>query len=102
MIRDNATHRVLKISELTRLIASHLVLTNPQSAVNLSRACRCLEEPTLSILWGARQWSLCTLLKVLPKGTWEYPSSDRDVVCCPGPLLRESNADVLGYLASSR
>jgi len=89
MIHDNATYHVLKISELTRLIASHLVLTNQKSAVNLACACRYLEEPTLSILWGAQQWSLCTLLKVLPKGTWEYPSPDEDVVCCPGPLPRE-------------
>ena len=72
MTHDSTPHRVLKISELTRHIASQLVLIDSRrSAVNLACACRCLEEPVLSILWE-RQWSLITLLGVLPKETWEF------------------------------
>jgi len=72
MIHDSTPRRVLKISELTRLIASQLILTNSRkSAVNLACACRSLEEPVLSALWRT-QWSLITLLRVLPEETWEY------------------------------
>jgi len=72
MIHDSTPHRVLKISELTRHIASQLVLTHSRrSTVNLACACRCLEEPVLSTLWET-QWSLITLLRVLPKETWEF------------------------------
>jgi len=71
MIRDSTPHRVLKINELTRLIASQLVLISRKSAVNLACACRCLEEPVLSALWRT-QWSLFILLRVLPKETWEF------------------------------
>ena len=71
MIHDSTPYRVLKISELTRLIASHLVLIDAKdSAVSLACACQSLEEPILSTLWET-QWSLFTLLKVLPEGTWE-------------------------------
>ena len=72
MIHDSTPHRALKISELTRLIASQLVLTHSRkSAVNLACACRCLEEPVLSTLWET-QSSLFTLLRVLPKETWGF------------------------------
>ena len=72
MIRDSTPHRVLKIGELTRLIASQLVLTHSRrSAVNFACACRCLEEPVLSTLWET-QSSLITLLRVLPKETREF------------------------------
>lgn len=66
MIHNDTPHRIFKISELTRLIASQLVLINRKDAVNLAYACRYLEEPVLSTLWET-QWSLCTLLKVLPE-----------------------------------
>jgi len=66
MTHDNTPNRVLKISELTRLIASKLVLVSRQSAVNLACVCRSLEEPVLSTLWET-QSSLVTLLGVLPK-----------------------------------
>ena len=72
MTHNGTPHHVLKISELTRLIASQLVLTHSRkSAVNLACACRCLEEPVLSTLWET-QSSLITLLRVLPKETWEF------------------------------
>jgi len=82
MIRDSTPHRVLKISELTRLIASQLVLVSRKSAVNLACACRSLEEPVLSTLWET-QSSLITLLRVLPKETWEvwYPRFGQSMVC---------------------
>ena len=71
MIHDGTPHRVFKISELTRHIASQLVLTHSRkSAVNLACACRSLEEPVLSILWETER-SMDTLLRVLPKGTWQ-------------------------------
>jgi len=69
MTHDSTPYRVLKISELTRHIASQLVLIHSRkSAVNLACACRSLEEPVLSTLWET-QWSLVTLLNALPKGT---------------------------------
>jgi len=72
MIRDSTPHRVLKINESTRLITSQLVLIGSRkSAVNLACACRCLEEPVLSTHWET-QSSLFTLLRVLPKETWEF------------------------------
>jgi len=72
MIRDSTPHPVLKIDELTRHIASQLVLIGGRkSAVNLACACRCLEEPVLSTLWET-QSSMITLLWVLPKETWKF------------------------------
>jgi len=70
-LRHHTTpHRVFKIDELTRLIASHLVvIRGRKSAVNLARVCRCLEEPVLNTLWEAQD-SPHTLLKVLPEETW--------------------------------
>ena len=69
MINDGTSHRIFRISELTRVIASHLVLISQGSAVNLACAYRYLEEPVLSTLWET-QSSLYTLLEVLPKDTW--------------------------------
>ena len=82
MTHDSTPHRVLKISELTRLIASQLVLISRKSAVNLACACRSLEEPILSTLWET-QSSFVTLLKVLPEGTskLQYPGLGGDMVC---------------------
>jgi len=69
---ESTPELVFKISELTRVIATHLVLTdNGGGAVNLACASRYLEEPVLSTLWEM-QLSLCTLLRVLPRGTWEF------------------------------
>lgn len=73
MIRDSPPHRVFKISELTRLIASHLILISQESAVNLACTSRHLEEPVLSTLWETQQ-SLHTLLQVLPEETRACPS----------------------------
>ena len=68
MIYQSAPHRVLKISELTRLIASQLVLESQKSTVNLACVCRYLEEPVLGTLWET-QHSFCTLLEVLSEDT---------------------------------
>ena len=55
---------LLKISELTRLIAGQLILIHAEnSAVNPACACRSFEEPILSMLWET-QSSLYTLLGV--------------------------------------
>lgn len=70
MIDDGTPHRIFRISELTREIASHLLLISQGSAVNLGCVCRYLEEPALSTLWET-QSSLYPLLEVLPKDTWE-------------------------------
>jgi len=82
MIHDSAPHRVLKISELTRLIANKLVLISRKSTVNLACVCRSLEEPVLSTLWET-QSSLFTLLGVLPEETWElqYQTFINSMVC---------------------
>jgi len=70
MTDDSAPLRVFRINELTRFIASQLILINQQSAVNLACACRYLEEPVLSTLWETHR-SLNTLLRVFPEETWE-------------------------------
>ena len=70
MTDHHTPNRIFKISELTRLIASQLVLISQQSAVNLACACRCLEEPALSTLWET-QGSLWILLEVLPGEAWD-------------------------------
>ena len=82
MIGDSTAHRVFKIGELTRAVASQLVLTGKKNAVNLACASRYLEEPVLSTLWGV-QSSLCTLLKVLPGEYWNVDKTkwNCDVVC---------------------
>ena len=71
MTHDSTPYRVLKISELTRLIASQLVLISQRSTVNLACACRSLEEPILSTLWET-QSSLDTLLGALPEETRKF------------------------------
>ena len=72
MIHDSTPYRVLKISELTRLVASQFVLIGAKgSAVNLACVCRSFEEPALSTLWET-QWASYILLQVLPEETWEY------------------------------
>jgi len=86
MIHDSTPHRVLKISELVRHIASQLVLIDAEgSAVNLACACRSLEEPILSTLWET-QWSLYTLLRVLPEENWGSHSKTQ-MVCGLDPQL---------------
>ena len=65
MSHDSAPSSIFKISELTRLIASQLIVISPKSAVSLACGSRYLEEPVLSTLWEM-QGSLCTLLEVLP------------------------------------
>jgi len=84
MIHDSTPHRVLKISELARNIASQLVNAEG-SAVNLACACRSLEEPILSTLWET-QSSLYILLRVLPAKNWESHSKTQ-VVCDLDPQL---------------
>lgn len=93
MIHDNTPNRIFGISELTRLIASQLVLISRKSAVNFACACRRLEEPVLSTLWET-QYELCTLLGVLPEETWIFgkPGYTKRVVCGLDPLEEESNA----------
>ena len=82
MTHDSTPRRVFEIDELTRLIASQLVLISRQSTVNLACTCRSLEEPNLSTLWET-QSSMSTLLGVLPKETWKtrYREYGECVVC---------------------
>ena len=101
MIDDNSPHRIFKISELTRLIASHtLAGTSPTSAVNLACACRYLEEPVLSTLWE-RQLSFESLLKVLPEANWECDSlvSGEKVVCDLESPVWESERSIVGVIS---
>jgi len=95
IVDDDAPNRVFKIGELARLIASQLVLVSRNSAVNLARTCRHLEEPALSTLWKTQD-SLDTLLKALPDVTWvyEYPAVGSSVVRDLDHPLKESNAQV--------
>ena len=71
MIDGSAPHRVFKIGELTRLIARQLISDSQESAVDLACACRYLEEPVLSTVWETQD-SLCILLRILPRDTWEW------------------------------
>ena len=96
MIDDSALHRVLKIGELTRAIASHLTPMSRMSAVDLACTCRYLEEPVLSTLWE-EQSRLDYLLGVLPEETRDfvYPGFGEWVVRGLGlMLLQVSNAQV--------
>ena len=78
MSHDSTPYHVLNISELTRLIASQLVLIGAEkSAVNLACACRSLEEPVLSTLWETK-YHFFILLSVLPEGTWELQEPEDD------------------------
>jgi len=86
MIHDSTPYHALNISELTRFIASQLVLTGAEkSAVNLACACRSLEEPVLSTLWE-RQCHFFALLKVFPEGTWELQDYEDSELC--GRMVR--------------
>ena len=89
MIDNSASHRVFKISELTRLIAGQLVPKCRGSAANLACACRHLEVPVLSTLWETQE-SLFVLLETLPRDTWEWPLGI--VVRDPNILLEEPDA----------
>ena len=91
MIHNSASHRVFKIGELTRLIASQLISIDRGSVVNLACACRCLEEPVLSTLWEI-QWLLDILLGVLPEGTWNFDGPGLGVVCGPESLPERLDA----------
>ena len=62
---SNMHHQVFEIAELARLISRELVLMHRASAVSLACACRSLEEPALSSLWGFQD-SLTTLIGVSP------------------------------------
>jgi len=101
MIYDGTPHRIFRISELTRLIASQLTLISPKSTASLACACRHLEEPVLSSLWQTQQ-SLDTLLKVLPGETWRCDNSGpgTSVVRGPDPPFENSSAQVGGYFSS--
>ena len=81
MNHDSTPLRVFRISELTRIIASQLILTSRESAVNFACTRRCLEEPVLSTLWETQK-SLPILLRMLPKTTWYVDNLGRDCTVC--------------------
>jgi len=93
MIHESTPHRVLKINELTRLIASQLVLISRKSTVNLACACRSLEEPVLSALWET-QSSVLDLLETFPEEHWElqYEVYTKSMVCGLYPPLERLKA----------
>ena len=92
MIHGGAPHRIFRISELTRLIASQLILISEGNTVNLACTCRYLEEPALSTLWET-QGSLEILLKALPGETWDFEEVGWDRVVCGLDLpLEKMNA----------
>lgn len=94
MTHDDAPHRVFKIWELARLIASQLaVIRGHKSAVNLACACRYLEEPVLSALWETQR-SLTTLLELLPgeNHRYDHEMTPTGSVCGLNFSLGEPNA----------
>jgi len=61
-------HPIIEISELTQLVANHLLLVSPKSLVPFACTYRALEEQALSTLWS-EQSSLRILIKsTLPPG----------------------------------
>ena len=91
MIHESAPHRVFKISELTRFIASQLVPLDSEAAVNLACVCRCLEESVLSTLWET-QSSLYTLVEVLPEEAWKSEYQSGGVVRSLDLLMEKQEA----------
>lgn len=73
--RDGAPHRVFKISELSRLIASELVFTSQKSTANPACACRPLEGARPQRIMG----DATVLLSILPKETWYYQLDAHEV-----------------------
>jgi len=53
---------IIEISELTQLVADHLLLDGQQSLVSLACTCRALEKQALSTLWS-EQSSLDILIE---------------------------------------
>ena len=82
MIQDTPNH-IFNIGELTKLIASQLVLISRKSTVNLACAVTvgALKNRS-SALWET-QSTLCALLESLPGGKWdfEHPEFCKHVVC---------------------
>jgi hypothetical protein len=83
-------HQIIEISELTQLVADHLLLVGSESLVSLACTCRALEEQALSTLWS-EQWSLEILIKsILPPETLDRhrfpPVQVRDSDCCPAHI----------------
>jgi len=73
-------HPIVEISELTQLVADHLLLDGQQGLISLACTCRALEEQALSTLWS-KQSSLETLIKsTLPPN-----------VLTPRPALRRDD-----------
>ena len=102
MIHDSTPHRVFKISELTKLIASQLIPINQKSAVHLACSSRYLEEPVLSTLWET-QPSLYTLLLVLPRQTWHTEDEDGGLsgrVRDPNLPSGKSNVEIYSFFFS--
>ena len=91
MIHNDTPFRVFKISELTRVISSQLILISPKDAVHLACTCRCLEEPVLSTLWETQE-SLPTLLKALPEAHRASGAGRNFTVCGLDLLLGRSEA----------
>ena len=91
MIDDKTPHRIFRIVELARLIASRLVLTNLKSAVGLACARRCLEEPVLSTLREI-QHAFRALLDVFREETLELERRPTEyVVRGRFPLMERSS-----------
>jgi len=65
-------HPIIEISELTQLVADHLLPDGQKSLVSLACTCRALKEQALRTLWSEQQ-SLKTLVGcTLPPGTSSY------------------------------
>ena len=80
MTHDSTPLRVFRISELTRIIASQLILTSRESAVNFACTRRCSKNRS-SARYGTQK-SLPVLLRMLPKTTWYVDNSGRDCTVC--------------------
>lgn len=66
-------HPIIEISELTQLIANHLLPDGPEGLLSLACTCRALKEQALSTLWS-EQPSLKTLVEcTLPSGVLSSP-----------------------------
>jgi len=61
-------HPIIEISELTQLVADHLLTDGKQSLVSLASTCRALEEQALSTLWSEQSLLDILIICTLPPG----------------------------------
>ena len=78
-----STHPIIEITELTQLVAQHLLLDSPESLVLLACTCRALEEQALSTLWSKQASLVVLIISTLPS----------DILTSPPPVPQVCDDD---------